>query len=177
MRDYYSLVSIFEPLERPRKGRTELPVKIGDTDVYAWREPSSKAPVSHVLLRGSATRPGETVEPAVPRILVGRQPAFPPASEMTTRRRLGLAQWIVGAENPLTARVIFNRVWQQRFGEGIVTTANDFGLMGAPPTNPALLDWLVHWFVHEARWSLKQLQRPILSSSAWHGGGAAAGDP
>ena len=166
-RDYYSLVSIFEPLERPRNGRTELTVKVSDTDIYAWREPSAKVPQSHILLRGSATRRGDPVGPAVPAILVKQQPSFPVAGERTTRRRVGLAQWIASGNNPLTARVIVNRVWQQHFGEGLVTTANDFGLMGAPPAHPALLDWLAHWFVHDARWSLKELHRLLLTSRAW----------
>ena len=166
-RDYYSLVSIFEPLERPRNGRTELTVKVSDTDIYAWREPAAKVPQSHILLRGSATRKGDPVGPAVPAILVKQQPSFPVAGERTTRRRVGLAQWIASGNNPLTARVTVNRVWQQHFGEGLVTTANDFGLMGAPPAHPALLDWLAHWFVHDARWSLKELHRLLLTSRAW----------
>ena len=166
-RDYYSLVSIFEPLERPRNGRTELTVKVSDTDIYAWREPAAKVPQSHILLRGSATRKGDPVGPAVPAILVKQQPSFPVAGERSTRRRVGLAPWIASGNNPLTARVTVNRVWQQHFGEGLVTTANDFGLMGAPPAHPALLDWLAHWFVHDARWSLKELHRLLLTSRAW----------
>lgn len=165
--DYYSLVAVFNPLERPRNGRTEEPIKIGETDVYAWREPSAKAPPTHILLRGSATRPGDIVEPAVPVVLVDSQPSFPAPDDKTTRRRLGLAHWIADEGNPLTARVIVNRVWQQHFGEGLVRTANDFGLMGSPPTHPELLDWLAHWFMHDADWSLKKLHRLILTSDAW----------
>jgi Tol biopolymer transport system component len=165
--DYYSFVAVFQPLERPRNGRTEQTVKIGETDVYAWREPAAKAPDTHILLRGSPTRRGELVGPAVPVILAKEQPAFPPASEKTTRRRLGLARWIASTQNPLTARVIVNRVWQQHFGVGLVSTANDFGLMGAAPTHPELLDWLAHWFMHDAQWSLKKLHRLILTSAAW----------
>jgi len=166
-RDYYSLASIFAPLERPAKGRTELTTKMNDTDIYAWREPSAKAPPSHILVRGSPARLGDEVQPAVPAILVKQQPAFPKASEKTTRRRLGLAQWIANEHNPLTARVIVNRVWQQHFGEGLVTTANDFGLVGAAPAHPELLDWLADWFVQDAGWSLKKLHRLILTSHAW----------
>jgi len=165
-RDYYSLVAVFNPLERPRKGRTELTVPVDGTDVYTWREPSSKAPETHVLVRGSPTRFGDLVEPAVPAILVNQQPPFP-SGDKTTQRRLGLAQWIASDQNPLTARVIVNRVWQQHFGQGIVTTANDFGLMGATPSHPELLDWLAHWFMHDANWSLKKLHRLILTSRAW----------
>lgn len=159
-RDYYSLVAVFNPLERPRKGRTELTVPIDGTEVYTWREPSSKAPETHVLIRGSPTRPGELVEPAVPAILAKTGSSF-------SKSRLGLAQWIASTDNPLTARVIVNRVWQQHFGQGLVTTANDFGLMGASPSHPELLDWLAHWFMHDAKWSLKKLHRIILTSRAW----------
>jgi hypothetical protein len=165
-RDYYSLVAVFNPLERPRKGRKELTVPVDGTDVYTWREPSTKAPETHVLVRGSPTRFGDLVEPAVPAILVKQQPPFP-SGDKTTQRRLGLALWIASDQNPLTARVIVNRVWQQHFGQGLVTTANDFGLMGATPSHPELLDWLAHWFMHDANWSLKKLHRLILTSRAW----------
>jgi hypothetical protein len=169
-RDYYSLVSIFEPLTRPQKGRTELTVTVDGTEIYAWSEPSAAAPDSHVLVRGSVARRGDRVAPAVPAVLVKeQQPAFPSPGETTTRRRLGLARWIADEGNPLTARVLVNRVWQQHFGVGIVTTANDFGLMGAPPAHPELLDWLAHWFMHDADWSMKKLHRLLLTSRAWQG--------
>ncbi len=173
-RDYYSLVAVFNPLQRPTKGRTELTVPVEGTEIYTWREPSAKAPETHVLVRGSPTRFGDLVEPAVPAILVKQQPPFPngraddpPSAVQTTQRRLGLAQWIASENNPLTARVIVNRVWQQHFGQGFVTTANDFGLMGAAPSQPELLDWLAHWFMHDANWSMKKLHRLILTSRAW----------
>ena len=166
-RDYYSLVAVFNPLQRPAKGRTELTVPVDGTEVYAWREPSTKAPETHVLVRGSPTRFGDLVEPAVPAILVKQQPSFPAPNDKTTQRRLGLAQWIASEQNPLTARVIVNRVWQQHFGQGLVTTANDFGLMGSAPSQPELLDWLAYWFMHDAGWSLKKLHRLILTSHAW----------
>jgi cytochrome c553 len=166
-RDYYSLVAVFNPLKRPAKGRAELTVPVDGAEVYAWSEPSAKAPETHVLVRGSPTRFGDLVEPAVPAILVKQQPSFPAPNDKTTQRRLGLAQWIASEQNPLTARVMVNRVWQQHFGQGLVTTANDFGLMGAAPAQPELLDWLSHWFMYDAGWSLKKLHRLILTSRAW----------
>jgi Protein of unknown function (DUF1553)/Protein of unknown function (DUF1549)/Planctomycete cytochrome C len=166
-RDYYSLVAVFHPLQRPTRGRKELTVDVKGTEIYAWQEPSAKAPETHVLVRGSPTRFGDLVEPAVPAILVKEQPSFPAASDKTTQRRLGLARWMASEQNPLTARVMVNRVWQQHFGQGLVSTANDFGLMGAAPTYPELLDWLAHWFMHDAGWSLKKLHRLILTSRAW----------
>jgi hypothetical protein len=168
-RDYYSLVSVFNGLERPQKGRVEMTLPAGPAklEAYIWKEPSTVAPETHVLARGSPARPGELVGPAVPAVLVKQQPEFPSSGDHTTRRRLGLAQWLADADNPLTARVIVNRVWQQHFGQGLVRTANDFGMMGAAPTHPELLDWLAHWFEHEAHWSLKELHRLILTSSTW----------
>lgn len=157
-RDYYSLVAVFNPLQRPAKGRTELTVKVGEADVYTWKQLEGTIPATHVLLRGSPTRLGDAVEPATPAIV---------SQPLAQKSRLGLAQWIASPNNPLTARVIVNRVWQQHFGTGLVSTANDFGLMGAAPSHPELLDWLAHWFVHDAKWSLKKLHRLILTSRAW----------
>jgi hypothetical protein len=145
-------------------------------------EASPQAPETRVLLRGSPAQPGDVVGPAVPAILAAQQPTFPQPDERTTRRRLGLAQWLANERNPLTARVIVNRVWQQHFGQGLVRTANDFGVMGDRPTHPELLDWLAHWFMHDADWSLKKLHRLILSSNAWrmskaHNAEYAVADP
>jgi hypothetical protein len=134
---------------------------------YFLREPSPNPPPTHVLLRGNPKRLGDPVGPAVPVITVKHQPEFPAPDQRTTRRRFRLAQWLVSADNPLTARVFVNRVWQQHFGFGLVRTPSDFGVMGEPPTHPELLDWLAHWFTHDAQWSVKQLHRLILTSRAW----------
>ncbi len=166
-KDYYSLLAVFNPLERPRNGRTEQTVIVDDTEIYAWRETSANALPVHVLERGSPLNLGDLVEPAVPAVLASVQPRFPEPDSTTTRRRLGLARWIASDSNPLTARVIVNRVWQQHFGQGLVTTANDFGLMGAQPSDPELLEWLAHWFMHDAGWSLKRLHTLMLSSRTW----------
>ncbi len=209
-RDYYSMVSVFAPLNRPQNGRTELtrpagpPARIEEyqrlqreadqkakttessdgighprvqerlksfnaeyPEGYFLYEPAGLAPVSHVLLRGNPSRPGDRVEPAVPAVLVRQQPMFPKPDPWTSHRRLGLAQWIASPSNPLTARVLVNRVWQQHFGVGLVRTANDFGTMGEPPSQPELLDWLSDWFVHEGGWSVKALHRMILGSRTW----------
>ena len=87
-------------------------------------------------------------------------------------RRTALAEWIVSPENPLTARVIVNRVWQYHFGTGLVDTPNDFGHNGAPPTHPEFLDWLATDFITH-RWSLKHLHRRILGSRAFTQSSAA----
>ena len=136
-------------------------------DGYFLFESSPTPPVSHVLLRGNPGRKGDRVEPATPAVLTRHTLRAPTADRWTTGRRLALAQWIAHADNPLTARVIVNRVWQQHFGTGLVRTPNDFGTMGEPPTDPELLDWLTDWFTHEGGWSLKSLHRLILQSQAW----------
>jgi hypothetical protein len=167
--DYYSMVAIFNGLERPRKGRTELDLPLGADEKlgrgYFLQEPKPEPPVTHLLIRGKPGALGPEVAPAVPAILVRTQPEFlPPAA--TSRRRLSLARWMTSPENPLTARVIVNRIWMWHTGEGIVRTPSDFGLMGQRPTHPELLDWLANRFVEEG-WSMKKLHRLILTSNTW----------
>ncbi len=91
----------------------------------------------------------------------------PPSSALgTTGRRTALARWIASPSNPLTARVIVNRVWQQHFGRGLSASTSDLGHLGQPPTHPELLDWLASWFIREG-WSLKKLHRLILTSATF----------
>lgn len=134
---------------------------------YFFTEPKSTPPITHVLLRGKSTAPGAVAEPGFPKVLVARQPVFTPSAAPTSQRRLTLARWIASPENSLTSRVVVNRVWQFHFGEGLVRTPSDFGVMGYPPTHPELLDWLADWFVHEGAWSLKKLHRLILTSNTY----------
>ena len=84
----------------------------------------------------------------------------------STGRRSALAKWIASPENPLTARVLVNRVWQQHFGRGLSATTSDFGTLGEIPSHPALLDWLARRFIADG-WSAKKLHRLILNSAAW----------
>ncbi|MFO0915760.1 MAG: PSD1 and planctomycete cytochrome C domain-containing protein [Pirellulales bacterium] len=179
--DYYSLVAIFTPLDRPREGRTELtrpavaPAALaraespasGTVNGYFLIEKPGPVDPVYVLLRGTPGRHGDVVEPAVPAILGRWSPPPSPGPGQTSGRRLQLAHWIASPDNPLTARVIVNRVWQWHFGQGLVTTPNDFGLMGDRPTHPELLDYLAHWFVHEGQWSLKRLHRLIMTSRTY----------
>jgi hypothetical protein len=88
------------------------------------------------------------------------------ANKKSTGRRLTLAEWIASPQNPLTARVLVNRVWQGYFGEGLVATPNDFGLAGARPANPELLDWLAGEFVRGG-WSMKKLHRLVATSATY----------
>lgn len=134
---------------------------------YFMHEPSPVAPTTRLLKRGNPATPGQVVPPAVPAILVDEQPEFPAPTQFTTRRRLTLANWMAQPDNPLAARVIVNRVWQWHFGTALVGTPNDFGLSGERPTHPQLLDWLAHWFVHDAHWSLKKLHALVMTSRTY----------
>lgn len=110
-----------------------------------------------VFIKGDFTRPADQVTPGTPAVL---HPFEQPQGQPN---RLDLAKWLVSPQNPLTARVIVNRIWQQYFGRGIVETENDFGMQGAPPSHSELLDWLAIEFM-EKKWSLKDLQdRPLQS--------------
>jgi hypothetical protein len=114
-------------------------------------------------VQGDFTRPAEEVSPGTPAIL-------PPLSPVAARpTRLDLARWIASPENPLTARVVVNRVWQRLFGRGLVETDSDFGLAGSPPSHPQLLDWLAGEFVRGG-WSVKRLHRLVLGSAAYRQG-------
>ncbi|MCA8999039.1 MAG: DUF1553 domain-containing protein [Planctomycetaceae bacterium] len=106
--------------------------------------------------------------PGFPTILDEAPAEILPAPEalQSTGRRTALANWLASPENPLTARVIVNRVWMQHFGRGIVESTNDFGHLGTPPTHPELLDWLASRFIEDG-WSLKKLHQRILSSATW----------
>ena len=134
---------------------------------YFLFEDSSDPPPTFLLLSGRASNPGPQMQPAVPVVLTSSQPSMVPVQGQTSGRRLALARWLVDPANPLTARVIVNRVWQHHFGEGIVATPSDFGQIGARPTHPELLDWLSDWFVHHGQWSLKKLHRLIMTSRTY----------
>jgi hypothetical protein len=146
-------------IERIRSEKPDLPRG------YFFAEPDSQPPVTHVLKRGQASQPGDEVSAGVPEILGGELPLLAGAPK-TDRRRLAFAQWLTRPENPLTARVIVNRIWQFHFGEGIVRTPSDFGRIGERPTHPELLDWLAGWFVEQG-WSLKKLHRLIMTSNTY----------
>jgi hypothetical protein len=115
-----------------------------------------------IYLRGNPKRPGETVPRGLPRILAGEHQE----RIINGSGRLRLADWLATRENPLTARVMVNRIWQHHFGEGLVRTPNDFGERGERPTHPELLDYLAKRFV-ESGWSVKSLHRLILSSATY----------
>jgi mono/diheme cytochrome c family protein len=114
---------------------------------------------THILNRGDYSSLGEEVSAATPAIL-------PAMADTLPKNRLGLAQWLVAPENPLTARVTVNRFWQSFFGVGLVATTDDFGSQGAQPSHPELLDWLAVEF-RESGWDMKRLVRLIVTSAAY----------
>jgi hypothetical protein len=109
-----------------------------------------------------------TVPPGFPAVLGGAEPSIvpPAAAPRSTGRRTALARWIASPANPLTARVLVNRLWQQHFGTGLVATASDFGRLGEPPSHPELLDWLARRLIEE-RWELKPIHRLIMTSATY----------
>jgi uncharacterized protein DUF1553/uncharacterized protein DUF1549/cytochrome c len=136
----------------------------------AITDPTATPTNSYFLHRGNTLSKGSPMEPGPPLVLSasGREIVFPkPAPQAkTTDRRRALAKWLASEENPLTARVMVNRIWQHHFGNGIVETPNDFGRMGAAPTHPQLLDWLATEFVRQG-WSVKAMHRLMLLSSTY----------
>ncbi|MBB6052653.1 DUF1549 and DUF1553 domain-containing protein [Armatimonas rosea] len=127
-----------------------------------------RAPAAtHVLVGGDLNQPKEEVSYGFPSVLDPNPVSLVrPARPKSTGRRLTLARWIASRNNPLTARVLVNRVWKQLFGEGLVATPGDFGYAGARPANQAVLDFLASYFI-ESGWSVKKLQRLIVASRAY----------
>lgn len=130
-----------------------LPAVMGVTDV-------EKPEQAFLLKRGDISMKGDPVEPGLPSVLCGEGNLQP------VNRRKQMADWIASADNPLTARVIANRIWQYHFGKGIVRTPSDFGATGDRPSHPELLEWLATEFVAKG-WSWKAMHRLVLTSNAY----------
>ena len=112
-----------------------------------------------IHVSGDFTRRGSAVHPGTPAVL-------PPLPQTENPNRLDLARWLMSPDNPLTARVTVNRMWQRYFGLGLVETENDFGSQGTPPSHPRLLDWLASEFVRQD-WNLKAMHRLMLNSATY----------
>jgi hypothetical protein len=126
---------------------------------HIQEERKDMMPTANILLRGEYDKKGEKVSAEVPAAL-GKLPADAP------KNRLGLARWLVSEENTLTARVTVNRMWQELFGQGLVKTSEDFGIMGSLPTHPELLDWLAIEF-RRSGWDVKAFYRLALTSATY----------
>jgi hypothetical protein len=125
------------------------------------------APSTHILAVGNWERPLQEVQPGFLTLLdPDAARIVPTADGQSTGRRTALAKWLTSPDNPLTPRVMANRIWHYHFGKGIVGTPSDFGVMGERPSHPELLDWLSHEFVSSG-WSMKHMHRLIMLSSTY----------
>ena len=140
--------------------------------LWALWDVSKEASPTYLLLRGNYLTPGPEVAPGILTVLDDPEEpfAFPDPTDHPewnhTGRRLTLAKWLTDPDHPLTSRVFVNRLWQFHFGEGIVSSVDDFGQMGARPTHPELLDWLAVDFV-ESGWDIKRMHRQIMLSAVY----------
>jgi hypothetical protein len=131
------------------------------------RDIGPQAPVTYVLAGGTYLGRQEPVQPAFLSVVASESPAIQAsATAGTTGRRTALANWLASPENPLTARVMANRVWFYHFGQGLAAAPNDFGIMGGRPTHPELLDWLTTEFIRN-QWSVKKLHKVIVMSNTY----------
>ena len=137
----------------------EIRLRARNPVTHVQVEKMDSSPMAKILNRGQYDQPGEAVEAAVFQ-------ALHPFPEGAPRNRLGLAEWLMADNNPLTARVTVNRFWQELFGEGLVRTAEDFGAVGEAPSNQALLDWLAVEF-RDSGWNVKRLFRLMVSSATY----------
>ena len=146
--------------------------------------PAYEAPPNYFLIRGDPFSPGSEMSPGFLTVATYGDPPteLPRPDGRTSGRRLALAEWIASRDNPLTARVMVNRIWHHHFGRGIVRTLDNLGRMGDAPTHPALLDWLAVEFMDRG-WSVKEMHRLLMTSEAYRmasaheDGGNRAADP
>jgi len=169
-KDYYSLLSIFNGTEKLglSKGAKDKNDKdIADANkIMALVEKKPDVPKTHILLRGSAANRGDEVGPDVLTVLAPQGLAFPQANGKTSLRRRTLGDWIASPANPLTWRVIANRLWQHHFGIGIVPSPSNFGFTGMRPTHPELLDFLARQLIANGG-HLKPLHKLMLMSATY----------
>ena len=173
-RDYYRLLAFFHNItDASPKGLTR---KIGDPPIYVLCVKEQGSPPTYVPCCAAIPRvAGEAGKPGFPEVVGDAKPG-------AKSGRVGLAKWLTDPANPLTARVMVNRLWQHHFGRGIVPTPNDFGKLGEAPTHPELLDWLASEFMDPAKpqdqrsvpggaapapWSIKRMHKLILTSNAY----------
>ncbi len=159
-REFFQLYAFFNQTEDSDKEDERPVLSWGKFSMPIMRElPADKQRRTRQQLRGSFLNPGEDVQPGVPA-------AFPPVPAGAPVNRLGLAQWLVDSRNPLTARVLANRLWARLFGRGLVDTEEDFGSQGNPPSHPQLLDWLATE-VHRVKWDLKAVLKTMVMSATY----------
>lgn len=158
-REWPATATIYAQLQELGKERAQLVSSIPRTPVMKELGPSQHRE-TRMHIRGNFLQPGEMVQPGVPQ-------AFNPFPEGQPMNRLGVAQWLVAADNPLTARVAVNRIWARIFGRGLVETEEDFGVQGTLPSHPELLDWLAIAYRTDMEWSTKTLCKTIVMSQTY----------
>jgi mono/diheme cytochrome c family protein len=172
----------YEELLRDREGlERKRPNRLARALCVTERGPNP--PATYVLQRGSPYAEGDEVPPGFPSVITAAAPQIPPPprdAKSSGRRRV-LSEWIASPENPLTARVMANRLWHYHFNRGLVRSTSDFGYGGTPPTHPELLDWLATELI-AAGWRLKPIHKLLVMSSAYQMSsvppvGAAEKDP
>src|SRR5262249_12846353 len=131
----------------------------GGGRVARVREERREEAMAYVLCGGDYDKRRDPVKPGTPKFL-------PPLPDGLSKNRLGLAQWLLRPENPLTARVTVNRFWQEVFGTGLVRTSGDFGVAGELPSHPELLDWLAVEF-RESGWDVKKFFKLLVTSATY----------
>ena len=167
--DYYRMASAFwaGPLLTGKLGGPTAE-KLGFNNVLGWTDEGPSPKPLHILKNGERHHPLAEVVPASLSSIPSLERRFdkPPDGAKTSHRRLQLARWIADPRNPLTSRVLVNRLWQHHFGQAIVRTPNNFGFLADPPTHPNLLDWLAAEFQSGGR-RIKAMHRLILTSQTW----------
>ena len=180
--DYYQFLAVFNNLTRKdvaldEQGLPQLAGKSaekGKPAVMAIVDISNKPRETFILWRGDFLNKGPQVQPGVPRVFATDAKFNPQATERSSGQRLALAEWIASPENPLTWRVIANRLWQHHFNRGLVATPSNFGVTGSPPTHPELLDYLATELeAGGGEW--KKLHRLLMTSAAYRQDSHAAG--
>lgn len=154
--DFYRLRAVFAPSLKLQKNKSLTSLQ----ETVPWKKSA------HVMIRGDFRRPGPEVLPAAIRVVALDSDLHLAPRKATAGYRTAFVQWLMNNAQSLTARVIVNRIWQHHFGAGIVDTPNDFGIMGALPSNQHLLDWLAVRLV-ESGWRLKSLHELILNSASY----------
>jgi hypothetical protein len=158
--EYANLKKAVEALKKKSMPSQELALSVNNC--------KANPDQTHVLIRGNPHSPAAKVEPGFPTVLGVPDPviAKPAPGAKTSGRRSVLAAWIASKDNPLTPRVLANRLWQYHFGRGIVSSTSDFGKFGTLPTHPELLDWLASELT-SGDWKLKRMHRLLMTSSAY----------
>ena len=171
-RDYYRFAAAFwpgaiEPRDRALMGGPTED-ELGLKDVFAWTDIRRNPPEFRILKNGDPSRPTKIVEPGHLSLVQVLDKPLPPVpdSSTSTQRRMRMAGFLTDPRNPLTARVMMNRIWQQLLGNGIVRTPNNFGFKADKPSHPELLDWLAADFI-DGGWKVKRMIRQIVLSKTY----------